>query len=289
MKGILLSGGAGTRLYPLTQVIGKQLQPVYDKPMIYYPLTTLIECGIMDLCLISTPEEIETYRRLLVDGRRFGVNLTYLVQPKPEGIAQALLIAEEFVAGDCCALILGDNLIHGSNAVLHSVKNFVSGAVIFGYWVGNPQRYGVVEMSPEGEPVAIEEKPIHPRSNWAVPGFYLYDHLAPLYARKLKPSHRGELEITDLNLAYLREKSLHAVKMERGSAWLDSGTISSLHEASSYIRTIEKRTGVKIGCPEEAALKAGFITVQQYQDNLRKLPKCEYQLYLEVALEEFLK
>jgi glucose-1-phosphate thymidylyltransferase len=239
MKGIILAGGAGSRLFPLTLVASKQLQPVYDKPMVYYPLTTLIEGGIRDLCLISTPHDLPRFKQLLGDGKAWGLKIEYREQPKPEGIAQAFLIAESFIGNDAVTLILGDK----------AFAEFRSGATIFGYHVNDPERYGVVEFDTQGRALSIEEKPKQARSNYAVPGLYIYDNNVVTITKNLKPSPRGELEITDVNVEYLRRNQLRVHRLGRGFAWLDAGTSSSLHEASAYVQTIEKRQGVKIGCP----------------------------------------
>jgi glucose-1-phosphate thymidylyltransferase len=281
MKGIILAGGAGSRLYPLTLVASKQLQPVYDKPMVYYPLTTLIEGGIRELCLISTPHDLPRFKQLLGDGSRFGVTIEYREQPKPAGIAQAFLIAESFIGGDSVTLILGDNIFYGGDSFHRAFAEFKSGATIFGYHVNDPERYGVVEFDADGKAVSIEEKPKQARSNYAVPGLYLYDNEVVGIARNLKPSARGELEITDVNVAYLRRGALRVQRLSRGFAWLDAGTSSSLHDASAYVQTIETRAGIKIGCPEEAAFRQGFVTLAQLEKIVRAIPNCEYRAYLE--------
>ena len=286
MKGVILAGGAGSRLFPLTLVSSKQLQPVYDKPMIYYPLTTLIEGGIREICVISTPRDLPRFRQLLGDGTAWGLTLDYLEQPRPEGIAQAFLIAESFLKGDSVALILGDNVFYGGDSFSRVFGEFKSGATIFGYHVNDPQRYGVVEFDAEGRAISIEEKPTAPKSSYAVPGLYLYDDSVISIAKALKPSARGELEITDVNVAYLRRGQLHVHRLNRGFAWLDAGTSSSLHEASAYVQTIEKRQGIKIGCPEEAAWRQGFLSTQQLTELIGRLPDCEYRQYLkELAAE----
>ncbi len=286
MKGIILAGGTGSRLYPLTQVASKQLQPVYDKPMVYYPLTVLIASGIREFCLISTPQDIPRFQQLLGDGSAWGISIEYRVQAKPEGIAQAFLIAESFIAGVPVALMLGDNLFFGGDAFPRAVDEFKSGATIFAYHVNDPERYGVIEFDAAGKAISLEEKPAQPRSNYAVPGVYLYDGDVVQIARELKPSARGELEITDVNKEYLRRGTLRVQRLSRGTAWLDAGTSSSLHEASAYVQTIEKRQGVKLGCPEEAALHRGFLTLEQFETLVGGLPACEYRDYLaEVAVE----
>ena len=286
MKGIILAGGAGSRLYPLTLVASKQLQPVYDKPMVYYPLTTLIEGGISELCLISTPQDLPRFRQLLGDGSRFGLSIEYREQPRPEGIAQAFLIAESFIAGDAVTLILGDNIFYGGDSFHRAFAEFKSGATIFGYHVNDPERYGVVEFNADCKAVSIEEKPKSPKSNYAVPGLYIYDNEVVPITKKLKPSARGELEITAVNVEYLRRGALRVQRLARGFAWLDAGTSSSLHEASAYVQTIERRAGVKIGCPEEAAFRRGFLSLDRLDALTAKIPKCEYREYLiEVVAE----
>ncbi len=281
MKGIILAGGAGSRLYPLTLVASKQLQPVYDKPMVYYPLTTLIEGGIRELCLISTPHDLPRFRQLLGDGSRFGLTIDYREQEKPAGIAQAFLIADSFIGKDNVTLILGDNIFYGGDAFGRAFGEFKSGATIFGYHVNDPERYGVVEFDAHGQAISIEEKPKLPKSNYAVPGLYIYDNEVLNIVRGQKPSARGELEITDVNVAYLQRGKLRVSRLSRGFAWLDAGTSSSLHEASAYVQTIEKRAGVKIGCPEEAAFRAGFLKLPQLEQFAATMPKCEYRDYLE--------
>ncbi|HTY88982.1 MAG TPA: glucose-1-phosphate thymidylyltransferase RfbA [Candidatus Acidoferrum sp.] len=281
MKGIILAGGAGSRLFPLTRVASKQLQPVYDKPMVYYPLTTLIEGGIRELCVISTPQDLPRFMQLLGDGKGWGLTIEYREQLKPAGIAQAFLIAESFIGNDMVALVLGDNVFYGGDAFQRAFAEFKTGATIFGYHVNDPERYGVVEFDAQGHAISIEEKPKQPRSNYAVPGLYLYDNQVVSIARSLKPSARGELEITDVNVAYLKRGELRVYRLNRGFAWLDAGTSSSLHEASAYVQTIEKRAGIKIGCPEEAAFRAGFLSLAQLEELAGKMPKCEYREYLE--------
>jgi len=281
MKGIILAGGAGSRLYPLTLVASKQLQPVYDKPMVYYPLTTLIEGGIRELCLISTPQDLPRFRQLLGDGSRFGLTIEYREQAKPEGIAQAFLIAESFIGSNNVTLILGDNIFYGGDAFHKAFAEFKGGATIFGYHVNDPERYGVVEFGQDGQAISIEEKPKQPKSNYAVPGLYIFDNQVVELVQTQKPSARGELEITDLNVAYLRRGQLHVYRLSRGFAWLDAGTSSSLHEASAYVQTIEKRAGIKIGCPEEAAFRSGFLSLAQLEGLAGSMPRCEYREYLE--------
>jgi glucose-1-phosphate thymidylyltransferase len=280
MKGIILAGGAGSRLFPLTLVASKQLQPVYDKPMVYYPLTTLIEGGIREICLISTPQDLPRFQQLLGDGSRFGLKMDYREQAKPEGIAQAFLIAESFIGQDSVTLILGDNIFYGGDSFQRAFGEFKSGATIFGYHVHDPERYGVVEFDAGGKAVSIEEKPKLPKSNYAVPGLYLYDNAIVDITKNLKPSARGELEITAVNVEYLRRGSLRVQRLPRGFAWLDAGTSSSLHEASAYVQTIEKRAGIKIGCPEEAAFRSDIVTLAQLETIVGQMPNCEYRDYL---------
>ncbi|HEX3797844.1 MAG TPA: glucose-1-phosphate thymidylyltransferase RfbA [Verrucomicrobiae bacterium] len=280
MKGIILAGGAGSRLFPLTLVASKQLQPVYDKPMVYYPLTTLIEGGVREFCLISTPHDLPRFRQLLGDGKNWGLTIEYREQSKPEGIAQAFLIAESFIGKDDVTLILGDNIFYGGDGFHRAFTEFRSGATIFGYHVHDPERYGVVEFDAAGKAISIEEKPQKPRSNYAVPGLYVYDNDVVAIAKALKPSARGELEITAVNVEYLRRGKLRVSRLDRGFAWLDAGTSSSLHEASAYVQTIEKRQGIKIGCPEEAAFRKNFISLEELDKLNAKIPNCEYRDYL---------
>ncbi len=286
MKGIILAGGAGSRLFPLTLVASKQLQPVYDKPMVYYPLTTLIEGGIREFCLISTPQDLPRFRQLLGDGGAWGLTIDYREQPRPEGIAQAFLIAESFIGKDAVTLILGDNVFYGADSFYRAFAEFKAGATIFGYHVNDPERYGVVEFDGNGQALSIEEKPKQPRSNYAVPGLYIYDNTVVAITRNLKPSARGELEITDVNIEYLRRNQLHVCRLSRGFAWLDAGTSSSLHEASAYVQVIEKRAGIKIGCPEEAAFRRGFLSLERLASLIAQMPKCEYREYLVEVVEE---
>jgi len=286
MKGILLAGGAGSRLYPLTLVASKQLQPVYDKPMVYYPLTTLIEGGVREICLISTPHDLPRFRQLLGDGSQWGVHIDYREQAKPEGIAQAFRIAASFIGSDPVSLILGDNIFYGGDIFTRAFSEFQAGATIFGYHVQDPERYGVVEFDTDGRALSIEEKPKVPRSNYAIPGLYLYDNEIVGIARDLKPSSRGELEITDVNVEYLRRGQLRVHRLARGFAWLDAGTSTSLHEASAYVQTIEKRQGIKVGCPEEAAFHRGFLSLAALKQQVDQLPRCEYRTYLESVVVE---
>lgn len=286
MKGIILAGGAGSRLFPLTLVASKQLQPVYDKPMVYYPLTTLLAAGIREFCLISTPHDLPRFRQLLGDGKKWGVAIEYREQAVPAGIAQALLIAESFIGSDHVTLILGDNIFFGGNDFPRALAEFTGGATIFGYHVHDPERYGVVEFDASGRAISIEEKPAQPKSNYAVPGVYMYDNQVIAIVRNMQPSARGELEITTVNLEYLRRSQLRVIRLSRGFAWLDAGTSSSLHDASAYVHTIEKRQGIKIGCPEEAAFRRGFINMDQFQDVIAQMPGCEYRDYLDKVLAE---
>jgi len=289
MKGIVLAGGAGSRLYPLTLVASKQLQPVYDKPMVYYPLTTLVDGGVREFCLISTPQDLPRFRQLLGDGSQWGLRIEYREQARPEGIAQVFRIAADFVGAEAVALILGDNLFYGGDTFQRAFEAFDGGATIFGYHVNDPERYGVVEFGPDHRVLSIEEKPMAPRSSYAVPGLYLYDNEVVGIARDLKPSARGELEITDVNMEYLRRGRLRVELLPRGFAWLDAGTSTSLHEASAYVQTIEKRQGIKVGCPEEAALRRGFISLAELGLLVAKLPRCEYRDYLESVMAEGLR
>lgn len=284
MKGIILAGGAGSRLYPLTLVASKQLQPVYDKPMVYYPLTTLIENGIRELCLISTPHDLPRFWQLLKQAPQWGTSIEYREQPLPGGIAQAFLIADSFISTDSVALILGDNLFCGGDVFARAFAEFTSGATIFGYQVKDPCRYGVVEFDCEGKAISIEEKPREPKSDCVVPGLYLYDNQVVAITKALKPSARGELEITDVNQEYLKRGQLRVYRLPRGFAWLDAGTSSSLQEASAYVQTIEKRQGVKIGCPEEAAFRRGFLSLEALEFLAGQMPRCEYREYLEIEV-----
>ena len=288
MKGILLAGGSGTRLYPLTRVISKQLLPIYDKPMVFYPLSALMLGGIRDILVITTPADAPLYRALLGDGSQWGIALSYAVQQQPDGLAQAFLLGRDFLAGEGCALILGDNLVYGDGLTEMMQRSAArrSGATIFGYRVGDPERYGVVEFDAAGKALSIEEKPAHPRSNWAVIGLYFYDGEVVKHAEALRPSARGELEITDLNTAYLRAGTLAVERLGRGYAWLDTGTHESLLEASEFVRTLEKRTGQKIGCVEEIAFRQGYIDAAQLKRLAEQYGAADYGRYLERLLDE---
>jgi len=285
-KGIVLAGGAGSRLYPLTLVASKQLQPVYDKPMIYYPLSTLMMAGIRDILIISTPQDTPRFEALLGDGSRWGIRLSYKVQPEPKGIAQAFLVGEEFIAGQAVCLILGDNIFYGRMDLNKIMQAFQSGATIFGYNVHDPERYGVVEFDQNGKAISIEEKPKKPKSNYAVPGLYLYDKNITQIAKNMKPSARGELEITDVNMEYLRRGELNVVALGRGIAWLDTGTHTSLLEASHFIGTLEMRQGLKIACLEEIAYRMGYVDNEIMRQVIEDTPKSTYREYLEKILDE---
>jgi glucose-1-phosphate thymidylyltransferase len=285
-KGILLAGGAGSRLYPLTLVASKQLQPVYDKPMIYYPLATLMMAGINDILIISTPHDTPRFEALLGDGSRWGIRLSYRVQPEPKGIAQAFLVGEEFIDADPVCLILGDNIFYGKMGLDRSVAEFDGGAKIFGYYVNDPERYGVVEFDGEGNAISIEEKPKKPKTHYAVPGLYLYDNKVVEIARNMAPSPRGELEITDVNLDYLRRGELKVEKLGRGIAWLDTGTHQSLLEASHFIGTLEARQGLKIACLEEVALRMGFLDCKGMAAAIAGTPASSYRDYLKRVYNE---
>ncbi len=281
-KGILLAGGSGTRLYPLTLSVSKQLMPIYDKPMVYYPLATLMQAGIRDICLISTPEHLPLYRALLQDGEQWGCHISYVVQQKPEGLAQAFLLAENHIAGHNTCLVLGDNVFfgHGLQALTKEAMERKEGATIFGYHVRDPQRYGVVEFDEQNRVVSIEEKPAQPKSNFAVTGLYFYDPSVLEIAQGIKPSARGELEITDVNNAYLKKGNLHVELMGRGIAWLDTGTHDSLMDAGAFVQAVEKRQGLKVACLEEIAWRNGWIEAEQVRKLAKKLGKTEYGQYL---------
>ena len=287
LKGIILAGGSGTRLYPITRGISKQLLPVFDKPMIYYPLSTLMLAGIRDILIITTPEDRSQFERLLDDGSQWGINLTYAVQPKPEGLAQAFLIGEDFVGSDRAALVLGDNIFfgHGLPEILRDAAKVEDGATVFAYQVRDPERYGVVTFGADARAEALVEKPKTPTSNWAVTGLYFYDRNVVRYASEVKPSPRGELEITDLNMRYLDNGTLGVAKMGRGFAWLDTGTFQSLLEASCFVQTLEERQGMKISCPEEISYRMGYISRSRFDSLATSLQKSGYGTYLNSLVE----
>ncbi|MFP6581329.1 MAG: glucose-1-phosphate thymidylyltransferase RfbA [Candidatus Hydrogenedentota bacterium] len=289
MKGIVLSGGAGSRLHPLTQVISKQLLPIYDKPMIYYPLSTLMLSGIRDILLISTPEDLPLFKRLFGDGHQLGIKMSYEEQAKPEGLAQAFTIGEEFLAGEAACLILGDNIFYGHRMTetLVGGSMLTEGALIFGYYVSDPERYGVVEFDEAGKAVGLEEKPEHPKSHYAIPGLYFYDSDVVEIAKKLKPSPRGEYEITDLNRVYLEQERLHVQVLGRGTAWLDTGTNRSLMEASQFVQSIEERQGLKIACLEEIALLQGWINAKDVESIATGMGKSAYGAYLNQLITRY--
>lgn len=283
MKGIVLAGGSGTRLYPITQGVSKQLMPIYDKPMVFYPISVLMMAGIREILIISTPDDMPGFKRLLGNGSQFGVEFSYAIQPSPDGLAQAFIIGEEFINGDSCALVLGDNIYFGESfgKKLENVVQRSEGATVFGYQVLDPERFGVVEFDENNRAISLEEKPEQPKSNWAVTGLYFYDKDVVKMAKQVKPSHRGELEITTLNEMYLEKNSLHVEKLGRGFAWLDTGTHDSLLEASQFIHTIEKRQGYKVACLEEIAFKKGWLTKEQVSLQAKLLAKTGYGQYLQ--------
>jgi glucose-1-phosphate thymidylyltransferase len=287
MRGIILAGGSGTRLHPMTIAVSKQLLPIYNKPMIYYPLSTLMLAGIREVLIISTPQDLPLFQRMLGEGSQWGMALSYAEQPRPEGLAQAYTIGADFVRGRRSALILGDNLFHGHGLrqLMHSAASH-AGAAVFAYAVSDPHRYGIATFDPEGQAIAIEEKPKHPASNWAVTGLYFYDEQAPDYAANIKPSARGELEITDLNMEYLKRGKLRVERMGRGFAWLDTGTPDSLLEAAEFIRVLEKREGLRIACPEEIAFLSGWIGADQLAAMAHALGKSAYGQYLATVVAD---
>ena len=291
MKGIILAGGAGTRLYPLTQVTSKQLLSVYDKPMIFYPLSTLMLAGIKDILIISTPEDLPNFERLLGDGNRLGLKLSYKVQPSPDGLAQAFILGEEFIGSDTCAMVLGDNIFYGNgfSSLLQKAASKTDGATVFGYYVDDPERFGVVEFDQSGQAVSIEEKPSNPKSNYAVTGLYFYDNNCVEYAKNLKPSARGELEITDLNRIYLESGKLEVTTLGRGYAWLDTGTIDSLMDASNFIMAVEKRQSIKISAVEEIAYRMGYIDKTGLEKLIEGYGKSPYGEYLAKVLSGRIK
>lgn len=287
MKGIILAGGSGTRLYPLTMVTSKQLLPVYDKPMIYYPLSTLMRAGIRDILIISTPVDLPNFEKLLGDGSRYGISLSYAVQPSPDGLAQAFLIGEDFIAGDSCAMVLGDNIFYGSGLKTHlrTAAAKEHGATVFGYYVEDPERFGIVEFDKNGKAISIEEKPEHPKSNYCVTGLYFYDNRVVDFAKCIKPSKRGELEITDLNRMYLEDGSLDVITLGHGYAWLDTGTMDALSEASEFVKVIEKRQGIQVSAIEEIAYLNGWIDREKLVESAERYGKSPYGEHLRNVAE----
>lgn len=287
MKGIILAGGSGTRLYPLTLTISKQLLPVYDKPMIFYPLSTLMLAGIKDILIISTPHDLPKFKELLGDGSSYGIHLSYEVQPSPDGLAQAFIIGEKFIDGDSCAMILGDNIFYGNGLSRHLQRaaGQTNGATIFGYYVDDPERFGIVEFDADGKAISIEEKPKHPKSNYCVTGLYFYDNRVCEFAKQVKPSARGELEITDLNNIYLKDGSLNVVTLGRGYAWLDTGTIEALAYAGEFIRVIEKRQGIQVAAVEEIAYRQGWISKEELLVSAKKYGKSPYGEFLKLVAD----
>ena len=282
MKGIILAGGSGTRLYPITKAISKQITPIYDKPMIYYPLSVLMLAGIREILIISTPRDVVVFEELLEDGSNFGLKISYAIQEKPNGLAEAFLIGEKFIGNDSCALVLGDNIFygHGFTGMLKEASSKEKGATIFGYYVNNPKDFGVIEFDRNGKAISLEEKPENPKSNYAIPGLYFYDNTVVEKAKQVKPSKRGELEITTLNEMYLKESNLNVVSLGRGMAWLDTGTHDALLEASNFVKTIQSRQGVMVACPEEIAYRNGWIDKDKIRELAKPLLKSEYGKYL---------